>query len=127
PGNPTYRKINPADSPIMILTLTSDIYARPAMYDAAATILQQKLSQLDGVGQVTVFGSSLPAVRVEANPTKLNNMGLALADLRATLGAANANRPKGSLSDDRRTWSLATTDQLLKADQYKSLIINYRN
>jgi multidrug efflux pump len=127
PGNPSYRKVNPSDAPIMILTLTSDIYDKPAMYDAATTILEQKLSQVEGVGQVRVFGGALPAVRVEANPTKLNNMGLGLEDLRTTLGAANVNKPKGSLADDQRTWSLATTDQLLKAKDYAPLIVAFRN
>jgi multidrug efflux pump len=93
PGNPTYRKVNPADAPVMILTLTSDIYDKARMYDAASSILQQRLSQIEGVGQVSVGGGALPAVRVDVNPTKLNNLGLSLEDLRTVLSAANANRP----------------------------------
>ena len=131
PSRPTYRKINPADAPIMILRLTSDTYDRPHMYDAASSILAQKLSQVDGVGQVNVGGSSLPAVRVEVNPTRLNAAGLGLADVKATLSAANANRSKGQLSGDahdgRPTVSLDTTDQLFRAEQYKPLVIAYRN
>src|SRR3954463_12109916 len=113
PGNPTYRKVNPADAPVMILSMTSDIYGKDRMYDAAASILQQKLSQVEGVGQVSVGGGALPAVRVDVNPTLLNGLGLGLEDVRSVLGAANANRPKGSLADERATRALATTDQLL--------------
>ncbi len=131
PSKPTYRKINPADAPIMILTMTSDVYGKPQMYDAASSILAQKLSQVDGVGQVSVGGSSLPAVRVEVNPTLLNNAGLGLQDVKATLSAANANRPKGQLGgtadDGRPTISLDTTDQLFKADQYRPLVVAYKN
>src|SRR5437868_2625563 len=112
PSNPTYRKANPASAPILILALTSDTVDTAHMYDAASSILQQKLAQVEGVGQVTVGGGSLPAVRVEANPTALNNLGLSLEDLRNTLSAANLNRPKGSIGNDQRTWSIKTTDQL---------------
>jgi multidrug efflux pump len=127
PGNPTYRKVNPSDAPIMILTLTSGTYDKPAMYDAASSILQQKLSQVEGVGQVNVGGGALPAVRVEVNPTQLNNLGLGLEDVRSTLANANANRPKGSVSNGQREWTIATTDQLQKASEYKPLIVTYRN
>ena len=134
PSKPTYRKVNPADAPIMILAMTSDVYGRPRMYDAASSILAQKLSQVDGVGQVSVGGSSLPAVRVEVNPTLLNNAGLGLQDVKATLAAANANRPKGQVMGDdgggsggRSTVSLDTTDQLFKAAQYKPLVVAYKN
>jgi multidrug efflux pump len=127
PSKPTYRKINPADSPIMILAMTSDIYDRPKMYDAASSILAQKLSQVQGVGQVSVGGSALPGVRVEVNPTLLNNFGLGLEDVRTALSAANANIPKGEISGPRRSESLFTTDQLFKADQYRSLIVSFRN
>src|SRR5690606_35944651 len=99
PDNPTYRKVNPADAPILILALTSDIYTKPQMYDVASTILQQKLSQLPGVGQVRVGGGSAPAVRVEVNPTVLNHYGLAMEDIRTALSEANANRPKGQIAD----------------------------
>ncbi len=125
PGKPTYRKVNPADAPVLILSVTSDIYDRGRMYDAASTILQQKISQVEGVGQVTVGGGALPAVRVDVNPTSLNNLGLAMSDLRTFLGRANANSPKGQVSDDEHTWALNTSDQLLKAEQYRPLIVAY--
>ncbi len=127
PARPNYKKVNPADAPILILSLTSDTYDKAHMYDSASSILQQKLAQIEGVGQVTVGGGALPAVRVDVNPTVLSNMGLSLADVRTTLASANANRPKGSLSDDRRTWSLATTDQILKASDYEPLVVAYRD
>jgi multidrug efflux pump len=127
PGNPTYRKVNPADAPVMILTITSEVYDKARMYDVAASILQQKLSQVEGVGQVSVGGGALPAVRVDVNPTQLNNLGLALADVRVALGAANANKPKGSLSGPERAWSMGATDQLQNAAQYQPLIVAYRN
>lgn len=127
PSNPTYRKVNPADAPVMILALTSKTYTKAQMYDTASTILQQKLAQVRGVGQVTVGGGSPPAVRVDINPTILNHFGVGLEDVRAALGTANANRPKGQISDDTRTWSISTTDQLLRADEYKPLIVTYRN
>jgi len=127
PNNPNYRKVNPADAPILILSLTSDTVDTARMYDAAASILQQKLSQIEGVGQVFVGGSSMPAVRVELNPTVLNNYGIGLDQVRAALGAANANRPKGQLADATTTWEISTTDQLHKAEQYRPLIVAYRN
>ena len=127
PANPYYRKVNPADSPILILALTSDTASQGEMYDAASTILQQKLSQMDGVGQVQVGGSSLPAVRVDLNPTALNKYGIGLEDVRAQLASANSNRAKGHLSDADKTWEIAANDQLKKADDYKGLIVAYRN
>jgi multidrug efflux pump len=127
PNNPSYRKVNPADAPIMILALTSDTYTKPKMYDVAATILQQKLAQVRGVGQVMVGGGSAPAVRVDINPTILNHFGIGLEDVRLALGAANANRPKGSISDATRSWSLMSTDQLFQAKEYAPLIVMYRN
>ena len=126
PNNPTYRKVNPAEAPIMILALTSDTMDKARMYDAASSVLQQKLSQTEGVGQVTVGGGALPAVRVEVNPTLLNNVGLGLEDVRRTLTTANANRPKGDVDRGERTWQIATTDQLLKASEYQQLIIAFR-
>src|SRR3954469_618501 len=99
PSNPTYRKVNPADAPIIILALTSDTMTQGQVYDAASTIIAQKLSQLQGVGQVQVGGSSLPAVRVEVNPQVLNKYGIGFEDVRNALAAANANRPKGSVED----------------------------
>jgi multidrug efflux pump len=127
PSKPTYRKVNPADPPIMILALTSDVKRPGQMYDAADSILQQKLSQVEGVGQVIVGGGALPAVRVDVNPTQLSNMGVSLEQVRGVLGSANANLPKGEFADDRYAWSISDNDQLLKADQYKSLIVGYHN
>src|SRR4051794_20598580 len=127
PSKPTYRKVNPADAPIMILALTSDIYDRGQMYDAASTIIQQRLLQIRGVGQVNVGGSSLPAVRVDLNPTQLNSFGLGLEDVRLMLRAQNANLPKGQLADENTTADIAANDQLLKAEDYKPLVVTYRN
>ena len=127
PQNPTYRKVNPADAPILIIGLTSPTKDPGQMYDAASSILAQKLSQMQGVGQVVVGGSALPGVRVELNPTQLTNYGLGLEDVRSALSHANANSPKGELSGDTISWTLGATDQLLKADQYKPLIVTYRN
>src|SRR5215831_18912820 len=127
PNNPTYRKVNPADAPILILSLTSDTYDRARIYDAASSILQQKLAEIEGVGQVTVGGGALPAVRVEVNPTPLNNIGMDLEDIRTVLTNSNANRPKGNLRNAQRTWEIGTTDQLLKASEYEPLIVAYRN
>jgi len=127
PGNPTYRKVNPADAPIMILALTSNVYDRGKLYDAASTIMQQRLSQVQGVGQVSVGGSSLPAVRVDVNPTQLNSFGLGLEDVRLMLSRQNANLPKGQLADGSMTADILANDQLLKADDYKPLVVAYRN
>ena len=127
PNNPWYRKVNPADAPIMLLSLTSDLVGRPRMYDIGSTILQQKLAQVRGVGQVFVGGGALPAVRVEVNPTALNNAGLALEDVRNALASANANRPKGDVADIRRVWALSTSDQLLKAAEYRALVVSYND
>jgi multidrug efflux pump len=127
PNNPFYRKVNPADAPIMILALTSNVVERSRMYDLGSSILQQKLAQVPGVGQVFVGGGALPAVRVDLNPTALYNNGIGLEDVRTALAAANANRPKGEVADSKRSWSLSTTDQLLKAAEYQPLIIHYNN
>ena len=127
PNNPTYRKVNPADAPIMIVALTSNVYDQGQLYDAASTVLQQKLSQINGVGQVIVGGSSLPAVRVHVNPTQLNSYGLGLEDVRNMLSLQNSNRPKGQIADENTTSDLATNDQLLKAEQYRPLIVSYSN
>jgi multidrug efflux pump len=127
PNNPTYRKVNPADAPVMILALTSDTVDRGRMYDAASSILQQKLSQIEGVGQVSVGGGALPAVRVAVNPGLLNNIGLGLEDVRLLLARANANRPKGNFEDRSHIWQIGTTDQLYKADEYRQLILAFRN
>ena len=127
PNNPTYRKVNPADAPILILALTSDTVDKGHMYDAASSILQQKLAQTQGVGQVTVGGGALPAVRVDVNPTLLNSFGLGLEDIRQTLTNVNANRPKGDIANGTRDFEITTTDQLLKAAEYQPLVIAYRN
>ena len=127
PNNPSYRKVNPADSPILLMALTSRIVPRERMYDIASTVLQQKLSQVPGVGQVSVWGGALPAVRVEVNPIALNSRGLGLDDVRFALNAANQNRPKGDLANQSTTWSINTTDQMMKAAEYRDLIISYKN
>ncbi|MFN7958445.1 MAG: multidrug efflux RND transporter permease subunit [Holophagaceae bacterium] len=127
PNNPSYRKVNPADSPIMLLALTSKLIPRERMYDIASSVLQQKLSQVQGVGQVFVWGGALPAVRVDVNPALLNAQGLALEDVRVAIAAANLNRPKGDVSSATSTWSLTTTDQLMTAEDYQPLILRYRN
>ncbi len=126
PNNPTYRKVNPADAPILILALTSETRSRGQMYDAASSILQQKLSQVPGVGQVIVGGGALPAVRVELNPLALNKYGIGLEDVRGVLSTTNVNRPKGQLADDARAWELRANDQLFKAEQYAPLIVAYQ-
>jgi len=127
PGNPTYRKVNPADAPIMILALTSAVYDRGKLYDAASTIMQQRLSQLQGVGQVSVGGSSLPAVRVDVNPTQLNGYGLGLQDVAAMLSRQNANSPKGQIANSTTSADIVTNDQLLKAVDYMPLVVGYHN
>src|SRR5580658_2360795 len=127
PGNPTYRKVNPADSPIVILALTSAIYDRGTLYDAASTIMQQRLSQIEGVGQVTVGGSSLPGVRVDVNPTQLNSYGLGLQDVASMLSEQNANSPKGQIADSATSADIVTNDQLLKAVNYMPLVVGYHN
>ncbi|WP_343655057.1 efflux RND transporter permease subunit [Cupriavidus sp.] len=125
PNNPTYRKVNPADAPIMIIALTSPTMTRGQLYDAASTILAQKLSQVEGVGQVTIGGSSLPAVRVELNPTALNHYGISLEDVRNTISATNANRPLGILDNPNTAWQVYANDQAMAAKDYMPLIIRY--
>jgi multidrug efflux pump len=127
PANPTYRKLNPADAPIMILALTSATADTGQLYDMASTILQQKLAQLEGVGQVFVGGSSLPAVRVELNPHALARYGIGLEDVRAVLAAANVNRPKGQIHGAERAWEIRTSDQLRLAAEYRPLLVAWRN
>jgi len=127
PSNPTYRKVNPADAPVMIIALTSDTYDRGQMYDAASTIFAQKLSQVSGIGQVTVGGSSLPAVRVELNPLALNKYGIGFEDVRTAIGATNANRPKGNVEAGDRNWQIYANDQAKLASEYMPLIVAYRN
>ncbi|MGB7592848.1 MAG: efflux RND transporter permease subunit [Terriglobia bacterium] len=127
PNNPTYRKVNPADSPIFFLALTSDVLSKSQMYDAASSILAQKLSQVSGVGQVIVGGGALPGVRIELNPTALNKYGIGLEQVRGVLSSANANTPKGHFSDGHRMYEVGANDQLLKAINYIPLIVAYRN
>jgi hydrophobe/amphiphile efflux-1 (HAE1) family protein len=127
PSNPTYRKVNPSDAPIMILALTSPTVDKPKMYDVASTILQQKISQVKGVGQVSVGGSSLPAVRVELNPMALSSYGISLETVRSALSNNNVNRPKGQLANSEKSWQIQTNDQLRKAEQYLPLIVAYKS
>jgi multidrug efflux pump len=126
-SNPTYRKVNPADAPLMILALTSKTLTRGQLYDAASNVLQQRLSQLDGIGQVSIGGATLPAVRVELNPTAMFHYGIGLEDVRAALASANANSPKGAIEDGDHRFQLYTNDQASHASEYRPLIIAYRN
>src|SRR5215467_1300279 len=127
PSNPSYRKQNPSSQPIMILALTSEVQDRSQIYDIADSILNPKIAQIPGVGQVQIQGSSKPAVRVQINPTALTKYDIGWEQIQQTLTVANANRPKGELSDGRHTWQLATTDQLFTAAEYRPLIIAYKN
>jgi len=127
PSNPTWRKVNPADAPILIIALTSDIYSKGQMYDIASSVMQQRLSQVDGVGQVFVGGSSLPAVRVDVNPVQLEHCGLNLTNVQNVLNKANANLAKGQLSDDKTTADIIDNDQLMKAEYYRPLVVGYHN
>ncbi|MFL1514434.1 acriflavine resistance protein B [Pseudomonas prosekii] len=124
---PTYKKVNPSQAPIMVLSLTSDVLEKGQLYDLASTILSQSLSQVQGVGEVQIGGSSLPAVRIELEPQALNQYGVALDDVRNTIANANVRRPKGSVEDDQRLWQVQANDQLEKAKDYESLIIHYNN
>ena len=126
PRNPDLRKVNPADAPILILAMTSDLHDKPRLQDVASTLLQQKLSQVQGVGQVVVSGGSPPAVRVAVNPLVVERYDLGLDDIRTCLQQANTNRPKGSVDDGITTWSIATTDQLFTAAEYRQLIVAWR-
>src|SRR2546422_558061 len=127
PNNPFYRKVNPADSPIFMLSLTSPVLTKGQMYDAASTIMAQKLAQVSGVGQVIVGGSALPGVRIELNPSALNKNGIGLEQVRTVLGSANANLPKGHFSGTHRMWEIGANDQLFKAVDYEPLLIAYPN
>jgi len=122
---PTYKKVNPSQAPIMVLSLTSDVLEKGQLYDLASTILSQSLSQVQGVGEVQIGGSSLPAVRIELEPQALNQYGVALDDVRKTIAEANVRRPKGSVEDGQRLWQIQANDQLEKAKDYESLIIHY--
>jgi multidrug efflux pump len=127
PGNPTYRKVNPADAPIMILGLTSDKYDKPQLYDYASSVIAQKLSQLQGVGQVGVGGGAGPSVRVDVNPTQLNSYGLTMSSVQSVLSQQNAHEATGQIADGTRTADIITNDQMHQADDYKPIVIGYHN
>jgi multidrug efflux pump len=126
PSNPTYRKVNPADSPIMLVALSSDKVPPSGLYDAASTVLMQRISQIPGVGQVVVGGSSAPAVRIDVNPTQLNHYGISLDQVRTAVASQTLNQAKGVFADSKRTWMIGTNDQLLHAADYRSLIVSFR-
>ena len=126
-GNPTYREYNPADTPIMILSLTSDTLTRAQLYDSADSVIQQQLSQIDGVGQITLGGSALPSVRAELQPDKLNSYGIGLEDVRAAISAANANSAKGHIDQNGLRYEVTSNDQINKAAPYRDLVVAYRN
>src|ERR1700730_6129062 len=127
PANPTYKKVNPADAPIMIIGLTSDKYDRSKLYDEASTVIQQKLSQIQGVGEVNVGGGALPSVRIEVDPTRLNSSGLTLQNVQSVLSLQNADQPAGQISDDLVTADIITNDQISRAEEYKPLVIGYNH
>ncbi len=127
PSNPSYRKVNPADSPIMIIGLTSDKYDKEAMYDSASTIMQQKLSQIQGVGQVGVGGASYPSVRVDVNPPQLNHYGITIATIQRLLSLQNSDLARGQITNNMVTADIVTNGQISKADEYKPLIVGYHN
>jgi multidrug efflux pump len=127
PANPTYRKVNPADAPIMIIGLTSDKYNTPKLYDEASTVIEQKLSQIQGVGQVVVGGGALPSVRVEVNPTKLESRALTISNIQSALSLQNSDMPRGRFANGAVTADIITNDQISQAEQYKPLIIGYNN
>src|ERR1700751_438502 len=127
PANPTYRKVNPADSPIMIIGLTSDKYGPAKLYDEASTVIQQKLSQIEGVGQVNVGGGALPSVRVEVNPTKLASYGLSMTSIQSVLGLQNSDLAKGQITDGITTADIVANDQISHAEDFKPVIVGYHN
>ncbi|HST00147.1 MAG TPA: efflux RND transporter permease subunit, partial [Usitatibacter sp.] len=127
PNNPTYRKINPADAPVMIVALTSNRFNRGQLYDMASTNLAQRISQMKGVGQVTVGGGSLPSVRVELNPQRMNTLGISFDDVRTAITSTNANRPKGFLDDGQQIWTVQANDQAKTAEEYKPIVVTWRN
>jgi multidrug efflux pump len=127
PSNPSYRKVNPADSPIMIIGLTSDKYDKEAMYDSASTIMQQKLSQIQGVGQVSVGGASYPSVRVDVNPPQLNHYGITIATIQRLLSLQNSDLARGQITNNMVTADIVTNGQISRADEYKPLIVGYHN
>ena len=127
PASPSYRKVNSSDSPILILTLTSESISRAKLYDVASSVFQQTISQVRGVGQVVISGSSLPAVRVELNPLALNKYGVGLDDVRTVIASANINRPKGEVGNGEKNWQIQTNDQMKKAEEYLPLVVSYKN
>ncbi len=127
PANPTYRKVNPADSPIMIIGLTSDKYGPAKLYDEASTVIQQKLSQIEGVGQVNVGGGALPSVRVEVNPTKLASYGLSMTNIQSVLRLQNSDLAKGQITDGITTADIVANDQISHAEDFKPVIVGYHN
>src|ERR1700721_319619 len=127
PSNPTYRKVNPADAPIMILGLTSDKFGPDKLYDEASTVIQQKLSQIQGVGQVNPGGGALPSVRVDVNPTQLNSYGLTLSNIQSILSLQNSDAPKGQISNGTVTADITANDQISLAEDYKPLVVGYNN
>ncbi len=127
PGQPGYWKVNPADSPIMLLAMKSENITLPEIYDAADSVIAQKLRQVSGIGEIFVGGGARPAVRVQVNPGQINNYGISLENVRSVLSAANSNRPKGQLSDSERAWGVTDSDQLLKANEYRPLIVTWHN
>jgi multidrug efflux pump len=127
PSNPSYHKVNPADAPIMILSMTSDTLSRGQMYDAASTVLAQRLAQVDGIGEVRIGGGALPAVRAELDPGRLSRAGIALDDVRAAIVGTNANRPLGAVEADGRYWQIGANDQAKTAAEYRPLVIRYQN
>jgi multidrug efflux pump len=126
-SNPTYRKLNPADAPVLIMALTSEKFTRGQMYDIASTVLAQRISQVSGVGQVTVGGGSLPAVRVELQPNLMNSLGVTFEEVRSAITSTNANKPKGFVDDDKRHWEVRANDQAKTAKEYIPIIVAYRN
>ena len=127
PTNPRYRKVNPSDQPVIILSMQSDVVPTPQMYDIASSVFAQKLAQIEGVGQVQVGGSSLPAVRVEMNPQPVSRYNVGMDQVASFLRSANANAPKGEISSDQFRWPLSTSDQLMEAKDYRNLVVLYRN
>ena len=127
PINPTYRKVNPADAPILILSLTSDTMTRAALYDVASTVLAQKLAQVKGIGQVSIGGSSLPGVRVEVDPKLMTQNKIGFADVSAAIAGANSNRPKGVIDSGDQSWQILTNDQARSAKDYMPVIVAYHN
>ena len=127
PANPSYRKVNPADSPILLLGLQSDIYDVPTLYDEASTVIAQRISQITGVGQVSVVGASLPAVRIELNPVQLASYGISLPAVQQVVAGQNSNLAKGQIADGNVTADIIANDQISKAADYKPLVVGYHN